>query len=297
LRQALRLAGVTGCAGLLLGVVLALAAGAAQARGGAARASLAATARADSPAMVVTPNWAGYVATAPSGSGPLNFTSVTGTWTVPSASCAAGAGAALSTAWVGLGGLTTSRQEEVGTDSGCDASGKPVYFAWFELVPYIAYHVNGMVEPGDTITGLVKVLGLALVQLQVANVTRGWTFTRNITFSPMDTSTADWIVESPATCVRWVCKEANLANFGTLNMTGISATTAGGETGTLTDPNWQVIPIQLIPGQMTIPTLDPEATASSRGSASSSAGATPGGPSADGSSFSVTWVPKPVPPV
>ncbi len=273
-------------------------AGAAWTRTASLRASRSAAVGSDVPGMAVTPNWAGYVATAPTGSGqPINFTSVTGTWTVPVATCAPGSGSALSTAWVGLGGFTTTRQEEVGTDTACDASGGPVYFAWFEITPYIAYHAKGTVAPGDTITGLVQVLGPALVELQVEDVTRGWTFSRDITISPLDTTSADWIVESPAACVRFVCSEANLANFGTLNMTGISVT-GGGETGTLTDPAWSVTPLELIPGQMNIPTLDPEASSTlQRGSASSPAGATPGQVSSDGSSFSVQWVPKPSRPI
>jgi hypothetical protein len=247
----------------------------------------------DSPAMVVSPNWSGYVATG-SAAQPGSYTSVTGTWTVPAATCASGSGSALSTEWVGLGGYTTSRQEEVGTDTNCGASGTPVYFAWFELVPFISYTIKGKVQAGDTITGLVKILGPALVELQVQNQTRGWTFTRNITYSPLDTSTAEWITEAPATCVRFVCSEANLANFGAVTMTQISATD-NGAAGTLNDPSWTVIPIQLVPGNMNIPTLDPEAVSSSQGSASSPAGATPGPVSSDGGSFSVTWGKKPVP--
>ena len=303
MRRARRRAWIAAFATLLLLVASSasvLGVGTAQARtdhAASLSASRAETAGADSPAIVVTPNWAGYVATTPAGADhPVNFTSVTGTWTEPVATCSAGAGSALSTAWVGIGGYTTSRQEEVGTDTGCSATNQPVYFAWFEIVPFISYQVNGKVEAGDTMTGLVKILGPALVELQIENQTRGWTFTRNITISPLDTTSADWVVESPATCIRFVCNEANLANFGTLNMTGISAT-GNGETGTLTDPDWSVVPLELIPGQMTIPTLDPEASASGRGSASSPAGATPGQVSSDGSSFSVQWVPKPSPPV
>jgi hypothetical protein len=111
----------------------------------------------------------------------------------------------------------------------------------------------------------------------------------------MDTSTAEWITEAPATCLRFVCSEANLANFGTVTMRNISATTANGKSGTLTDSDWSVTPLQLIPGKMNIPTLDPEAVSSSKGKASSPAGATPGNYSSDGSSFDTTWSQKPNP--
>ena len=270
-------------AGLALGA-LAIVADAAQAR----------SLDNDSPAMVITPNWAGYVASGPTGS-PANFTSVTGTWTVPAANCASGSGT-LSTEWVGLGGYTSQRQEEIGTDTNCDANGKPLYFAWFELVPFISYTIKSEpVQAGDAMTGLVKILGPSLVQLQIQNQTRNWSWSRNITFSPMDTSTAEWITEAPATCLRFVCSEANLANFGTVSMRGISATTANGKSGTLVDPDWAVTALQLIPSKLRIPTLDPEVVTSSTGKAGSPAGATPGAYSSDGSSFDTTWSQKPNP--
>ena len=57
----------------------------------------------DTPAMAVSPNWSGYVATG-TPSSPVKYTSVTGTWTVPTATCAARDAGAFSTVWVGLGG-------------------------------------------------------------------------------------------------------------------------------------------------------------------------------------------------
>lgn len=247
--------------------------------------------------MVVSPNWSGYIATG-SQSDPISFSSVTGTWTVPTASCTAGGGPSSSTVWVGLGGYTTKYQEEVGTDTNCSSSGQPVYYAWFELVPYIAYTIKEKVLPGDTVTGLVKSLSISLVELEVTDQTQGWTWSRNITFSMQDISTADWIVEAPETCLWYVCSEANLANFGSVGMTAVSATTSAGETGTLTDPNWTVLPIQLVPSPVLIANLNPEAPGPTQtGKASSPAGATPGPVSPDGSSFSVTWVPKPSPAV
>jgi hypothetical protein len=249
----------------------------------------------NSPAMVISPNWAGYVAGGTTGT-PTNFTSVTGTWTVPPATCGSGLNGTLSTEWVGLGGYTTQRQEEIGTDTNCDANGKPIYFAWFELVPFISYTIKGQpVQAGDTMTGLVKVLSPSLVQLQIQDQTRNWTWSRNITYSPMDTSTAEWITEAPATCLRFVCSEANLANFGTVTMRNISASTANGKSGTLTNPDWNVTALQLIPSKLRIPTLDPEVVTSSTGKASSPAGATPGQYSSDGSSFDTTWSQHPNP--
>ena len=243
-----------------------------------------------SPAMAVSPNWSGYVAQGPSGT-PTSYTSVTGTWTVPVATCGAHSAGGISSAWVGLGGYTTSRQEEVGTDTSCDANGKPLYFAWFELVPFISYNVPpaNKINAGDTMTGLVKILSISLVQLQITDQTRGWTFSRSITYGPLDTTSAEWIVESPASCLRFICHEANLTNFGALTMRNISAV-GNGSTGNLSDPDWVVTPVQLIPTKLTVPTLAPEVSDTTQGQATSPAGATPGPASPDGSAFTDTWV-------
>lgn len=246
-----------------------------------------------SPAMAVTPNWSGYVVTG-SSTAPVTYSSVTGTWTVPTATCnTPSAAGGSSTVWVGLGGYTTKNQEEVGTDSNCNAKDKPTYYAWFELVPYIAYPVpsNDQVSPGDTMTGTVNILSPTLVQLQIQDQTRNWNFSRTITFSSQDTSTAEWISEAPAACLRFVCHEANLTNFGSVTMRSISAV-GNGATGALNNPNWTTIPIQLVPTKLNIPTLNPEQTQTPpKAKAASPAGATPGPPSPDGSSFGITWVP------
>jgi hypothetical protein len=287
--------GAAGASALAL-ALLSFGVGAAQAGRAAVSSASSASTRArlaalsDQPAMAVSPNWSGYVATGQPGS-PVSYSSVTGTWVVPTATCATGSAGGFSTVWVGLGGYTSKNQEEVGTDTNCDATGKPIYYAWFELVPYPAYNVPvaDRVLPGDTITGLVQILSTTLVELQIVNQTRGWSFSRNITFSSQDTTTAEWIAEAPAACLRFVCHEANLANFGTVTMSNLSAVGNGSE-GTLTDPDWNVTPVQLVPTKLTVPTLNPDAPGGAQGQASSPAGATPGPHSDDGKSFSITWV-------
>jgi Peptidase A4 family len=235
------------------------------------------------PKMKTSPNWSGYVATAPAGK-TLSYQSVTGTWTVPKAICVHGKPATWSTVWVGLGGYKETRQEEVGTDTNCNASGKPVYFAWFELVPFLSFPV--------TITGLVKILNPKLVELHLVDRTRGWSFTRKINWAINDTTTADWVVEAPAICRQASCFEASLSDFRTATMRDISAVAAG-RTGTLADLSWQVIPIRLVPSSLTVPVISPIAISSGhrgkQGQATSPAGATPSSPSADGRSFSWTW--------
>ena len=241
-------------------------------------------------------NWSGYVATGKPGH-VVKYTSVTGTWTVPKAVCTKRGGAASSTVWVGLGGYKTTNQEEVGTNSNCDKNGKPVYFAWFELVPYLSYqtfpNIKHKVYPGDTITGLVKILNYRLVELQVKNHTRGWTFMRKINFSSQDTTTADWIVEAPATCVVYTCKQASLANFRSVTMRGISAV-GDGTSGEPLEDELEGCPDQAradeAHGADDQPLRDLLVPQRQEGPGEVAGRRDPGKPSDDGSSFGVKWV-------
>ena len=122
--------------------------------------------------------------------------------------------------------LHSGNQEAVGTNSNCSASGKTSYYAWFELVPYLSYRafpeIKDEVRPGDRITGLVRVIDPRLVELRLEDRTQGWTFMRKITFTSQDTSTAEWVVEAPAVCVRYLCHEADLAHFDDVTIGSIS---------------------------------------------------------------------------
>ena len=73
----------------------------------------------------VSSNWSGY---AVAGSAPdvsTTFTSVSGQWVQPTASCTSSR-STYSAFWVGLGGFSESSQalEQIGTSADCTASGK-----------------------------------------------------------------------------------------------------------------------------------------------------------------------------
>jgi hypothetical protein len=258
---------------------LALVAGAAQA--GQAGVSNAAVPRANVPVMQqLNPFWSGYVLTGPADAA-VSFTSVTGTWKVPTVSC--GREASSSAVWVGLGGYSTQVLEQAGVNANCDAHGKPVYFAWFELVPDIARNINAKVFPGDTIASSVKINHFAVVALRVENRTRHWSFTRRITWGTSDTGSAEWITEAPNNCIRNLCSVASLANFGRVTFENIAAT-GDGSPGTLSNPDWTAIPLRLVPGVHT-PLGSGFALPSH-----SHAGATPGSVSTDGRTFRISWV-------
>ena len=256
--------------------------------------AVAATANAKN--TVVSPNWSGYVVTSPIGRS-IKFTAVTGTWTVPVAHCAAGDANASSTAWVGIGGFQQKYQDEVGTNSNCTATGKPHYFAWFELVPYPAYltfnkkhwSITDGVSPGDGMTGDVKILSRKLISLELRDHTKGWLFTRDIDLALQDTTTAEWVVSAPANCIKFDCAQASLSNFHEVRMRNISAT-GNGKAGALKTKDWRVLKVKLVPGRLIVPYLGIDNTVTRTGQATTPAGATPGPPSADGTSFGITWV-------
>ena len=279
--------------------VLAAAAAAADAGRLGESVSESARAGAEVAAWEVSPNWSGYVLTGPAGT-TISYSSISGTWKVPSVTCGPKHAGAASAVWVGLGGYrldkntNRGRVEQVGTNADCDASGKPEYYAWFEIVPFPATTIENKVQVGDTITASVRTRQSALVELQVINRTRHWTFTRKITWASSDVSSAEWIVEAPANCVRFLCAEAPLANFGEVSIRKISVT-SGTASGTLTTPAWTAVPIRLVPesAASTKPSavgMDSDQVTPRLTPSGTPFGATPGKPSAGGTAFKVSWV-------
>jgi hypothetical protein len=258
------------------------------------RGANAAGRRSDAP-ISVSSNWAGYaVATPetpetpgqPATTAPATmFTSVTGTWTQPRATCTAGS-RSYSAVWVGLGGLDPDSQalEQIGTDADCTATGASRYTAWYELVPAPPVELKLKILPGDTISASVNVTGTDVL-VQIKNRTRHTSFTKQLTVAQPDLASAEWIVEAPSACSSDNrCSVLPLANFGSVSFTRI-ATIGNGQPGTLANPAWSVLPIRLLP--------DANARFSGLGRSAGAPGATPGAASPDGRSFSVVWESQP----
>jgi hypothetical protein len=250
----------------------------------------AAAARAGSPpAGEVSRSWGGYVAT-----GPLAFTQVTGEWTVPAVRCH-GERNASSAAWIGLGGYGSKepKVQQVGTDANCDAAGKPAYLAWFEVVPYPAYTIAGKVQPGDEMAGSVALVP-GNVELRLADRTRGWSFSRRISWPSPDSASAEWVIEAPALCVRYTCARPSLADFGAVTFRAAAAAVAGGHAGPLAGGVWSLTALRLVP-QAQIGTLGVEdqgggqPTTTVDRPAISPAGAEPGPVAPGGTAFTIAW--------
>jgi len=232
-------------------------------------------------ALSVSSNWAGY-AVAPSARGASAFSSVSGSWTVPAATCSAG-GETYSAAWVGLGGFRKSSQtlEQIGTAADCARSGSAVYSAWYELVPAAPVTLNLKVHVGDEIAASVTVKGHG-VTLRIRDLRTGATATQTRRVSKVDASSAEWIIEAPSVCVATnICRTLTLTDFGSIGFSGLSAT-AGGHIGSIEDPLWSVTELELREAQQL--SRGPRASA-----ASSSGTAVPSALSSAGSAFAVTW--------
>jgi hypothetical protein len=263
------------------------------------------------PETASSANWAGYVVGGSSSS--TQFKSVSGSWVAPTAKCSSGQ--SYSSFWVGLGGASGGSSsaadsgswsdsssgmgsdpsssstsdtslEQAGTEADCDASGSASYSAWYELVPSAPVTVSMAVHPGDHITSKVTVDG-GNVTIQLNDSTTGGSFEKTLQVSSADVSSAEWIAEAPSTCSQGVsdCTPLPLADFGTAQFSGASATTTDGHTGTVSDSDWQTAAVQLSPGASD---QGFGAQFTSYGS-SNSAGATPSSLSSDGSSFSVAY--------
>ncbi len=219
-------------------------------------------------------NWAGYVAKG------RQFSSVSGSWVQPAASCSSGSGD--SAFWVGLGGASNDSQalEQVGTQSNCTSSGQTEYYAWYEMVPAAPVQFDLAIKPGDHISAQVTVSGSSAT-MTLHDTTTGQSASKTVQASAIDTSSAEWIAEAPSLCSGdGGCQPVPLADFGTVEFTSATAT-AGGHTGPISDASWQAQAVQLSSSGG-----DPQFAAYD---GSSSAGAQASGLSSDGSAFSVSW--------
>jgi len=169
-------------------------------------------------------NWGGYAAT---GSG---FTSVSASWTEPSATCKSTND--LYAPWVGIDGYGTSTVEQTGVATDC-SSGRAVDEPWYEMYPANPVYLNTSSYPvsaGDVISASVTYAGSSAYTLKLSDTTRGWTYTTTKTLSSAKRKSAEVIIESPT---------GSYPNFGTLNFSSaeINGASLGSYSPTAMDPS------------------------------------------------------------
>ncbi|MGH3510617.1 MAG: G1 family glutamic endopeptidase [Nocardioidaceae bacterium] len=159
-------------------------------------------------------NWAGYAAIG------TTFTSVSSSWTQPTASCTNAQ--TYSSFWVGLDGYSSNSVEQTGTDADCSASGVPSYYAWYEMYPKYPVNLKTRsypVSPGDHLSASVTFTGRNSFKLTIADSTRGWTFTTSQKSGKAARTSAEVIAEAPSSSSGVL----PLTNFGAVSFSGSTA--------------------------------------------------------------------------
>jgi hypothetical protein len=160
-------------------------------------------------------NWAGYVATGDT------YTSVTGTWTVPTVEPSSSLSA--DATWVGIGGVKSRDLIQAGTVAQNGSSPTPTYRAWYEMLPNEMQQISMSVKPGDSITTSLKAETNNQWQISIKNNTTGELFTTNVNYLS-SLSSAEWIEETPSLSTGAI---APLDNFGSVTFTGGTAVVNG----------------------------------------------------------------------
>jgi Peptidase A4 family len=172
-------------------------------------------------------NWSGYAVTG------SRFTSVSASWTQPTAKCS---GTAYSSFWVGLDGDTSNTVEQTGTDADCSGS-TPQYYAWYEMYPKFPVNLKGTVRPGDHLSASVTTDGSGRFTLTITDSTQGWTNTTNARLKSAKLASAEVIAEAPSSSGGVL----PLANFGTVSFSGA---TVNGSVLTSSTPHLDAITMQ-----------------------------------------------------
>ncbi|HEY4348738.1 MAG TPA: G1 family glutamic endopeptidase [Gaiellaceae bacterium] len=195
-----------------------------------------------SAASTSSTNWAGYAVTG------NTFSTVSGTWVQPAADCTTATSSTTASAfWVGLGGDTTSSNalEQTGTEADCLPNGRVRYSAWYELVPKASVRTSLKVSAGDRISASVSVKGTT-VTLKLTNRTTDAGFTKKLTMSAPDVSSAEWIAEAPSALTPGGTSVLPLTDFGTMKFTNATAAATSGHSGTISDSAWLATRISLL---------------------------------------------------
>jgi hypothetical protein len=223
-------------------------------------------------ATYTSPIWAGYVSTTKSGGTP--FHEVQAQWVQPAVSCDPSRPVMNAVFWVGLDGWNNTSVEQGGTLANCQ-NGTASYEAWWEMYPYNGIQNSFAINAGDTISASVTYLASSsLFSIVVKDLTSGQSLTENIAcqadMGGCPRSSAEVISEDP---LGGSDQDSAfyLPDYGTMSYTGASMTDDAGDTGTFADTAWNASEVNEV---------------SSNNITKQTASAL----TANGSSFSTTWV-------
>ncbi|HEV2010905.1 MAG TPA: G1 family glutamic endopeptidase [Candidatus Limnocylindria bacterium] len=172
-------------------------------------------------------NWSGYAAT-----GGTSYTSVSGTWVVPTPDAKV---QGVDATWVGIGGANTTDLIQAGTEATVNGDGTVTYDAWTETLPQSTRTISLAVNAGDTVSVTITEQSTGLWLVDMKNVTTGKTFTTTIRYNS-SRSSAEWIEEAPS-IGRGI---APLDNFGSVKFTA-GGTVVDGKHLTLVGANAKAV--------------------------------------------------------
>ncbi len=140
-------------------------------------------------------NWSGYIL---SNNAPYGYSSITGTFNIPSSISCDANGYAMMAQWVGLGGWDTSSIIQAGVNCGPDGLGGVSESAWLELYPAGSVNVPLNVNFGDTVTVTINNTTGNLWSISYKDATSGSTYSTTVNYAANGANdTAEWIVEVP----------------------------------------------------------------------------------------------------
>ena len=150
-------------------------------------------------------NWFGYNQGTLEQGGTL-FNSITGDWTVPTASRHTNGQDEFSSDWIGIGGgcidancnVGDNTLIQTGTEQDVSSTGRTSYSAWWEIIPGPSITISMTVAAGDhmhaSVAETVPNSHVWVITLQ--DVTRDETFTQTVPYGSSH-ATAEWIEETP----------------------------------------------------------------------------------------------------
>ncbi len=159
-------------------------------------------------------NWSGYVAT-----GGTAYTSVTGTWVIPTPDPKT---PGVEATWVGIGGANTTDLIQAGTESTVNADGTVTHDAWTEVLPQSTRNVTLSVNAGDTVTVTITEQSAGSWLIEMKDVTTKKTYSTTLGYNSSESS-AEWIQEAPS-IGRSI---APLDSFGKITFSGASSVVDG----------------------------------------------------------------------
>jgi hypothetical protein len=165
----------------------------------------------------ISSNWSGYVASGGT------YTSVTGTWIVPTVNASSSGADAT---WVGIGGVTGTDLIQAGTQATVTGSGAVTYSAWTEILPDYSRTAPLQVSPGDSVTVSITEQSSGLWLIVMVNNTTKDSYEKTLRYDS-SRSSAEWIQEAPST-ERGIIP---LSDFGTVRFRSGSAVRDGQSLG------------------------------------------------------------------